>query len=65
MAMVMSKRITDPFKNLTVIADKVSMGELKHQISIKSKDKNGNLGQAFQRMINAFKMISAMASEEQ
>ncbi|MFA5573147.1 MAG: HAMP domain-containing protein [Crenarchaeota archaeon] len=65
MAMVTGERITDPLKNLTVIAGKVSMGELKHQISIKSKDENGDLGQAFQCMINVFKMISAMASEEQ
>ncbi len=65
MALVMGKRITDPLKKLTGIAGKVSMGELNHSIDIKSKDEIGDLGEAFQRMINAFKMTSAMAEEGQ
>lgn len=64
MALVMGKRITDPLKNLTTVAGKVSMGELNHEIKIKSKDEIGDLGEAFQRMINAFKMTNAMVSEE-
>jgi|WetSurMetagenome_2_1015567.scaffolds.fasta_scaffold106405_2 HAMP domain-containing protein len=65
MATVMGKRITAPLKSLTTIAGKVSLGELNHEIDIKSKDEIGDLGEAFQRMINAFKMTSAMMQEEQ
>jgi methyl-accepting chemotaxis protein len=60
MAIVMGKRITDPLKKLTSIAGKVSMGELEHEIKFNTKDEISDLGEAFQRMINAFKMTSAM-----
>jgi len=60
MALVMGKRITNPVKRLTDIAGKVSMGELEHEINIDSKDEIDDLGEAFQRMINAFKMSNAM-----
>jgi nitrogen fixation/metabolism regulation signal transduction histidine kinase len=62
MAIVMGKRITNPVKKLTDIAGKVSMGELEHEVKIDSKDEIGDLGEAFQRMINAFKMSNAMNS---
>ena len=65
MALVMGKRITDPLKKLTVIAGKVSMGELEHEIKITTKDEISDLGEAFQRMINAFKMTSAMNQTEE
>lgn len=61
MALVMGKRITDPLKKLTGIAGKVSMGELEHKIDFNTKDEISDLGEAFQRMINAFKMTSAMS----
>jgi len=65
MALVMGRRLTMPLKTLTDIAGKVSMGELEHKIDIKSKDEIGDLGEAFQRMINAFKMSNAMSAEEE
>ncbi len=65
MAIVMGRRITKPVKNLTDIAGKVSMGELEHQIKIDSKDEIADLGEAFQRMINAFKMSNAMNSMQE
>jgi nitrogen fixation/metabolism regulation signal transduction histidine kinase len=65
MALVMGRRLTMPLKTLTNIAGKVSMGELDHTIDIKSKDEIGDLGEAFQRMINAFKMSNAMNSAEE
>ncbi len=64
MALIIGKRITDPLKKLTNIAGKVSMGELEHEININTKDEISDLGEAFQRMINAFKMTSAMNEEE-
>lgn len=65
MALVMGNRITNPLKKLTDIAGKVSMGELEHEVKINSKDEIGDLGEAFQRMINAFKMTSAMSQTEE
>jgi nitrogen fixation/metabolism regulation signal transduction histidine kinase len=65
MALVMGGKITAPLKKLTTVAGKVSMGELNQEINIKSKDEIGDLGEAFQRMINAFKMTNAMVSEEE
>jgi HAMP domain-containing protein len=65
MALVLAKRITSPLKRLTEVAGKVSLGELDHEINIKSKDEIGDLGEAFQRMINAFKMSNAMNQEEE
>jgi len=65
MALTFGKRLTDPLKKLTTIAGKVSMGELDHEIKIKTKDEISDLGEAFQRMINAFKMTSAMNEEAQ
>ena len=61
LALVMSKRITNPLNKLTGVAGKVSMGELNHEIKFNTKDEISDLGEAFQRMINAFKMTSAMA----
>lgn len=60
MALTFGKRLTDPLKNLTTIAGKVSMGELDHEIKINTKDEISDLGEAFQRMINAFKMTTAI-----
>lgn len=65
MALTFGKRLTDPLKNLTTIAGKVSMGELDHEIKINTKDEISDLGEAFQRMINAFKMTTAMNEEGQ
>jgi nitrate/nitrite-specific signal transduction histidine kinase len=64
-AITMGNRLTKPLKTLTTVAGKVSMGELDQKIEINSKDEIGDLGEAFQRMINAFKMTSAMAEEAQ
>lgn len=65
MALTFGKRLTDPLKKLTNIASKVSMGELNHEIKFNTKDEISDLGEAFQRMINAFKMTSAMSAGEE
>jgi nitrogen fixation/metabolism regulation signal transduction histidine kinase len=65
LAVVMGKRITNPLKKLTEVAGKVSMGELDHTIDIKTKDEIADLGEAFQRMINAFKMTVALSKESE
>ena len=63
LAIVIGKRITNPLKKLTDVAGKVSLGELDHEIDIKTGDEISDLGEAFQRMINAFKMTVAMSNE--
>jgi HAMP domain-containing protein len=62
LAVYMGGRITKPLKKLTETAGKVSMGELNQQIDIKTNDEINDLGEAFQRMINAFKMTVALSN---
>ncbi len=63
LAIVLGKRITNPLKKLTNIAGKVSMGDLEQTIDIKTGDEISDLAEAFQRMINAFKMTVALSNE--
>lgn len=63
LAVFIGRRITNPLKKLTDVAGKVSMGELDHEIDIKTGDEISDLGEAFQRMINAFKMTVALNQE--
>jgi methyl-accepting chemotaxis protein len=65
LAVFMGKRITNPLRKLTDVAGKVSMGELNHEINITTKDEIADLGEAFQRMINAFKMTVALSQENE
>jgi methyl-accepting chemotaxis protein len=55
--------ITKPITRLKDIADKISMGDLQQKVAINSDDEISELGQSFQRMINAFKMSQAMSQE--
>lgn len=62
-AVVLGRRITNPLKKLTDIAGKVSLGDLEQTIDIKTGDEINDLAEAFQRMINAFKMTVALSKE--
>ncbi len=64
-AIIIGRRITNPLKRLTNIAGKVSMGELDQEINIKTGDEINDLAEAFQRMINAFKMTVALSKENE
>jgi HAMP domain-containing protein len=64
LALLIADRVTKPITNLTTIADKVSLGDLQHEIQASGNDEIGELGQSFQRMINAFKISQAMNEEE-
>ena len=57
---VVATSITKPIEKLKAIADKVSMGDLQQKVTITGDDEIGELGQSFQRMINAFKMSQAL-----
>jgi nitrate/nitrite-specific signal transduction histidine kinase len=61
MAIVMARHLTGPITSLTETADRVSRGELKDQIEIKTGDEIENLADSFTRMINAYKMMEAMS----
>lgn len=61
---VAAKMITDPVKNLTGIANKVSKGDMTEKVEVSSSDEIGDLAESFKRMINAFKMMEAMSKED-
>jgi nitrogen fixation/metabolism regulation signal transduction histidine kinase len=60
---VFAKSITQPITKLRDIADKVSMGDFQQKVTTNSDDEVSELGQSFQRMINAFKISQAMSQE--
>lgn len=61
---VAAKKITDPVKNLTTVADKVSKGDITEKVQVSSSDEIGDLANSFKRMINAFKVMEAMSKED-
>lgn len=63
MAWFIARQLTRPIRKLTEIADKVSLGNLEHDITVESDDEIGELSKSFRRMINAFKMMDAMSRE--
>jgi nitrogen fixation/metabolism regulation signal transduction histidine kinase len=63
LAVVIGNRISNPLRQLTAISEKVSMGELDHEIKVNTKDEINDLAQSFQRMINAFKVTESLSKE--
>ncbi|MFZ3058620.1 MAG: HAMP domain-containing protein [Candidatus Methanoperedens sp.] len=61
---VVAKKITDPVKQLTNVANKVSKGDMTEKVEVSSSDEIGDLAESFKRMINAFKVMEAMSKEE-
>lgn len=61
---VAAKMITDPVKNLTSVANRVSKGDMTEKVEVSSSDEIGDLAESFKRMINAFKMMEAMSKED-
>ncbi|MDQ1253882.1 MAG: putative sensor with domain protein, partial [Euryarchaeota archaeon] len=49
-------KLTKPIVNLMKIADKVSLGQLQQEVPVSGNDEIADLGNSFQRMINAFSM---------
>jgi methyl-accepting chemotaxis protein len=64
LALIIADRVTKPIINLTAIADKISLGDLQHDLSVSGNDEIAALSTSFQRMINAFKMEQAMLAED-
>lgn len=61
---MVSKKITEPVKNLTNVADRVSKGDITEMVEVSSSDEIGDLTHSFKRMINAFKVMEAMTKED-
>ncbi len=61
---IVAKKITDPVKNLTNVANRVSKGDMTEKVEVSSSDEIGDLAESFKRMINAFKVMEAMSKEE-
>jgi len=57
LSIYLAKSITKPIKNLTDAANKISMGDLKVKINIKSKDEIGELAKSFNRMLRSIKIL--------
>jgi len=62
---IMAMSISRPIKQLTEIADKVSMGDLQTKIDVHTNDEIDDLAESFRRMINAFKMMVSMQEEQE
>ena len=57
-AFLLSRSITRPIVQLSDAAEKVSMGELDVNVTIKSNDEIGDLADSFSRMVTAVKYLS-------
>jgi len=55
-----ARSIIQPIKKMNEVANKVSLGNLNQKLDIRSKDEIGDLGNSFQRMVNAFKVMDNM-----
>ncbi len=71
LSIVMGNRIVNPLKKLANIAQKVTQGDLDQRYYLKQNEdaKNGDeideLGDAFKKMINAFRMQDALLKEDE
>ena len=57
---IVATSISRPIKQLTIIADQISMGDLQIEINVHTNDEINDLAESFRRMINAFKMMVSM-----
>ena len=57
------KRITHPIKTISHIADKVAVGDLRHDIMIEQTDEVGQLANAFRQMITYLQRMAAAAQQ--
>jgi len=61
----LARSITSPIENLSRVADRVSRGDLKSsQIDVMSNDEIGDLAQSFNRMLNSYQILDALARED-
>lgn len=63
-AFVSAHKITEPLKQLSEVADKISTGDTNVEVNITSKDEVGDLADSFDRMIASVKYLLQMSTEE-
>jgi methyl-accepting chemotaxis protein len=64
-ALWVSRRIAAPIRRFTDVAERVSVGEIAHEVSANGASKEiAELGVAFGRMLNSFKVMEAMLKED-
>lgn len=63
-SIIFATMISRPIRQLTHIADEISMGNLDNKVTIQTNDEINDLAESFKRMINAFKMMVSMQEAE-
>ncbi|MDD1674146.1 MAG: HAMP domain-containing protein [Methanomicrobiales archaeon] len=61
----LARSITSPIENLSRVATSVSKGDLRDaDIDVLSNDEIGDLANAFNRMINSYRILDSLARED-
>ncbi|TAJ44125.1 HAMP domain-containing protein [Methanofollis fontis] len=61
----LASSITSPITRLSEVARSVSMGDLRNaEVSVMTNDEIGDLASSFNRMINSYKILDALARED-
>jgi HAMP domain-containing protein len=61
----LARSITSPIESLSRVATSVSKGDLRNaDIDVMSNDEIGDLANAFNRMINSYKILDSLARED-
>ncbi|QYZ78464.1 HAMP domain-containing protein [Methanofollis formosanus] len=61
----LASSITSPITQLSEVARHVSMGDLKEaEVDVMSNDEIGDLAASFNRMINSYRVLDALARED-
>lgn len=60
---VMIRKLTDPVKHLTEVADKISKGEMDVKVDVNSDDEIGELAGSFERMVASIKILMMTEDE--
>lgn len=60
---VLAERLAAPIRQIAKIAQGISVGELEHEISIRSKDEIGQLAESFRNMISYLNNMAGVADQ--
>ncbi len=61
--LLLASRFSSPVRQLAEVAERLSEGDLQHDITIDSKDELGQLAAAFRRMVDALRDKTRVANE--
>jgi methyl-accepting chemotaxis protein len=60
-AFVITRGITKPVSEISVLATAVSMGDINHEVEVKSHDEIGHLAEAFRKLMSYMKELASAA----